>query len=28
VEIDTASKLFTNQKAEKYKPFKGVRKHK
>ena len=26
--INTTSKLFINQKADKYKPFKGVRKHK
>ena len=28
VEIDTANHLFTNQKSDKYRPFKGVRKHK
>jgi hypothetical protein len=28
IEIDTTSNLFKNQKAERYKPFKGVRKHK
>ena len=28
IELDTASRLFTNQKSDKYTPFKGVRKHK
>jgi hypothetical protein len=28
VEINTDSHLFLNQKADKYRPFKGVRKHK
>ncbi len=28
VEIDTKTHLFINQKADKNKPFKGVRKHK
>ncbi len=28
IEIDTATHAFVNQKADRYKPFKGVRKHK